>query len=855
VATLTLFVNAHMAVLGNGLFIANGDTTPVPADATQFGSVPQGSAPRRRTFTARNVGAQALQISNVTVPNGFTLSEGLPAILSPGQSDTFTVDLTTAIQGLKSGQIIITDDGGANPFLFTIAGEITAPPTPFVEQTRIGGGADGSIIKNGEGSFSVVGGGTDIWGAADGFTFHYYSVSGDFDVRVRVESFVGCGYYQKAGLMVRESVAPDSRMAYIYVTPLTGDNTARFGYRTGIPGAGANGGEHGEGGGAAGYPNAWLRLKREGNQIISYQSTTGSNWAEVVSQDTSGWQSNGLTMPLSATLLLGLGVTRANSGAQTVPAEFREYSVVILPPEVLQSPVSQVVNQGQTAMFQITVAGTPPFAYQWRRNGTPVSGATNSDITLTNAQPSQGGDYSVVITNAAGSITSATATLTIVVPPTIATPPDSQTIAVGSNATFNVGVNGSAPFSYQWRFNDLPLPGKTAATLVLTNVQASNAGPYSVAVSNPAGAITSAVAALTVYTNYGRFLRIASSNTTAGATLNVPVMMSALGDENGLGFSIGFDATVATVTSATVGSNTTAATLSLNTNQVAVGRVGMNLVLPAGTTLSAGTQEVVVLTFSISPASGDLLVPLVFLDQPVIREVSDVLAEPLAAIYFNGILNIGGAIEGDVTPLPNGNGVVTATDWVKIGRYSSGLDTASNGIQFQRTDCAPRSSLGGGTLSVSDWVQAGRYVASLDPPTSAGGPTLPPGGFAPAAELSPRREVAAFLPAGDSRMLRVVSQGVEPGLLFQTSLMLESHGDESALGLSLSFNPQWIQFTSFTLGAHAVGATLNVNTNQSTTGRLAIAISLPIGGVFQAGTRELVRLGFHAGTNQLGVRT
>src|SRR5262245_34425368 len=81
---------------------------------------------------------------------------------------------------------------------------------PLIFQSKIGGGAEGSITKNGDGSFTVFGGGIDIWDASDAFTFHYLSTSGDFDVKVRVESFEPASRWAKAGLMARESLAPDS---------------------------------------------------------------------------------------------------------------------------------------------------------------------------------------------------------------------------------------------------------------------------------------------------------------------------------------------------------------------------------------------------------------------------------------------------------------------------------------------------------------------------------------------------------------------------------------------------------------------------------------------------------------------
>ncbi len=83
-------------------------------------------------------------------------------------------------------------------------------------------------------------------------------------------------------------------------------------------------------------------------------------------------------------------------------------------------------------------------------------------------------------------------------PLAIVSQPTNVTVYVGSNATFRVTAGGAAPFAYQWRFNGNDLPGKTSSVLSLTNVQFSNAGPYSVVVSNAGGVIVSSNAVLTV---------------------------------------------------------------------------------------------------------------------------------------------------------------------------------------------------------------------------------------------------------------------------------------------------------------------------------------------------------------------
>ena len=88
----------------------------------------------------------------------------------------------------------------------------------------------------------------------------------------------------------------------------------------------------------------------------------------------------------------------------------------------------------------------------------------------------------------------------LIVAPTITTPPADQTVIAGSGASFTVVATGTPTPTYQWQKNTVDIPGATAATLALTNVQPTNAGSYRVVVSNPGGTINSSPATLTVQT-------------------------------------------------------------------------------------------------------------------------------------------------------------------------------------------------------------------------------------------------------------------------------------------------------------------------------------------------------------------
>ena len=168
------------------------------------------------------------------------------------------------------------------------------------------------------------------------------------------------------------------------------------------------------------------------------------------------------------------------------------------PPAITSQPQSQTNSVGANVTFTVTATGTEPLAYQWRFNTTNIVGATTNSYTINDLQATNAGEYSVVVTNLAGSVTSSNATLTVISAPSISTQPQSQTAAVGQNVTFFVIATGDAPLDYQWRFSGTNIAGATATNLVINSVQTTNAGGYTVVITNTSGSLTSSVATLTV---------------------------------------------------------------------------------------------------------------------------------------------------------------------------------------------------------------------------------------------------------------------------------------------------------------------------------------------------------------------
>ncbi|MBE0543716.1 MAG: immunoglobulin domain-containing protein [Verrucomicrobia bacterium] len=175
----------------------------------------------------------------------------------------------------------------------------------------------------------------------------------------------------------------------------------------------------------------------------------------------------------------------------------QEATLTVLPLRITGQPQNGSVLAGTNVTFSVTLAGTPPFAYQWRFGGADLSGATESSLTLSNVEPGQAGTYSVIVSNAYGGDVSASATLNVQ-PLTITSHPSNVLALLWSPATFNVSAAGEGPFSYQWRFNGTDLEGATDNPLVLTNVQTARAGSYSVVVSNVYGSTSSAPATLSL---------------------------------------------------------------------------------------------------------------------------------------------------------------------------------------------------------------------------------------------------------------------------------------------------------------------------------------------------------------------
>ena len=208
---------------------------------------------------------------------------------------------------------------------------------------------------------------------------------------------------------------------------------------------------------------------------------------------------------------LGIGFCEVCS-EQLVKSLYRSINLI----DSFSPPMSSFTVRGQETQLLSVVTLSPAvtnLTYQWFTNGIPVGGSNFTNYTL--AAPSLPVGSNIVRVEVADPTAYVRNDPTLImrdtnvwivtvlsndVPPTIVTQPSAAAVAAGDTFMFNVTASGTMPMAYQWRCNGTNLSDATGDSLTLTNVQASDAGSYTVLVTNVAGSVTSNPALLTVNT-------------------------------------------------------------------------------------------------------------------------------------------------------------------------------------------------------------------------------------------------------------------------------------------------------------------------------------------------------------------
>jgi YD repeat-containing protein/uncharacterized repeat protein (TIGR03803 family) len=178
------------------------------------------------------------------------------------------------------------------------------------------------------------------------------------------------------------------------------------------------------------------------------------------------------------------------------------------PPTLTGLPNSLTVQAASTSTLTATGGGTVP-SYQWQveangsstwvnlTEGSQYTGTESKSLTISNAQSAMSGSaYRLTASNAYGNATSSSVAVSVV-PSIFTQQPLTQNAVVGASVTFSATVSGATPFTYQWQFNGVNIPGATSSSYTIATTTASDAGSYTVIATNPYGSSTSNPAVLT----------------------------------------------------------------------------------------------------------------------------------------------------------------------------------------------------------------------------------------------------------------------------------------------------------------------------------------------------------------------
>ncbi len=311
------------------------------------------------------IGAAGLIVGAVTTTTSVTVPSGSVISQSP-------VAGTSVAQGTAVSLVIsLGPPGGLDPGL----------PSPWLTQDIGAVGVSGSAtLAAATGTFSVTGGGADIWGTVDAFRFAYQPLTGDGQIIAHVVSVQNTNAWVKAGVMMRGGVTSGAAHAMMMVTPGKGNNFQR---------RPVSGGASSGTAGALVAPPQWVKLTRSGNTVTAFESANGTTWTTVGTA----------TIALPATAFVGLAVS-SHSTTTRATATFDQVSVGPPPPTAGDVPVPDVVGRTQAeATAAITGATLTLGAVTTAVSATVTAGVVVSQSPTAASTVAPGSAVSIVVSS------------------------------------------------------------------------------------------------------------------------------------------------------------------------------------------------------------------------------------------------------------------------------------------------------------------------------------------------------------------------------------------------------------------------------------------------------------------------
>lgn len=391
------------------------------------------------TVTSTAIGGFSGNISLSTqgLPTGATASFSPTSITGSGSSTT-TIQ-TGATTPVGSYPIVVTGSSGS------LSHSPSTTLTVTVQNFGTGVGTDVDIANPlhpgsasvDSGVYTIKGSGIDIWWGSDQFNFNYWRMAGDGVLTARLVSQTNTAQYAKAGIMIRQTLNPDSPYAFAVASP----TLYSFHYRT-ATGVYASQGPYLN----VTYP-IWLRLVRSNGNLTAYSSQDGQNWTQI---------NQTVSINMDGTIYAGLAVTSQNPDAVNT-AVFDNLSFTpgsSSTPDFTVTPASEAVQSiasGQSANYTLAVSAKNSFSgpvdlsaselpagttAQW--NPATLNGSGSSTLAITTSATTPPGWYALTIKAASGALVRTTSVTLL-----------TQNLATGGGTDSDIGNPSMAGSSTQ----------------------------------------------------------------------------------------------------------------------------------------------------------------------------------------------------------------------------------------------------------------------------------------------------------------------------------------------------------------------------------------------------------------------
>lgn len=473
ISTLTF---DNLNVLSNTNGAADFALTVIPASQ----SVSSGAAITYYTLkiTPLNGFTATINFTVTSLPTGASFT---PVSSTGGNSATLTIT-TTSSTPVGSYPLTISGTSGslnhsAGATLVITSGAATTLPSPW-SNDDVGTPIAGTASSYLNGTFTVTGSGCCLSANGDSFQYAYQPLNGDGTIVARVVSKNQTFSTDKAGVMIRESLAADAVNAFVGLETGAG---SIFDART----AEGNPPPPPTAGSASAAPPYWVKLVRAGSLFTGYSSSDGISWGNPIAPN-----GNPPSIPMATSALVGLAVSPEAGGA-LMTATFDNVVVATAPDFYLVSSASVPPLAGSNATFTVnvnslmgfnsavtlSVSNLPAGAALVSFSPNPVTGGSGpSTLTISTQTTLSGGSYPFTITGTSGSLTHSISATLVVKNYTVSVAPASQTIYDSDHIAYTVTVTAAGGFNSAVSLTVSGLPSNVTGAFSPTSVTPNSSG-------------------------------------------------------------------------------------------------------------------------------------------------------------------------------------------------------------------------------------------------------------------------------------------------------------------------------------------------------------------------------------------